>query len=37
VLAEVDTGHLDASAAMRARIEGAAAALEAIRDEPTPG
>jgi hypothetical protein len=36
VLAEVDAGRLDATPTMRARIEAAAVALEAIHDEPAP-
>jgi hypothetical protein len=36
VLADVDAGRLDATPTMRTRLEAAAAALEALRDEP-PG
>jgi hypothetical protein len=36
VLGQVDAGRLDAAPTMRARIEGAAAALEALRDELAP-
>jgi hypothetical protein len=36
VLGQIDAERLDASPAMRNRIEGAAVALEAIRDEPAP-
>jgi hypothetical protein len=36
VLAEVDAGHLDATPTMRARIEAAAVALEALHDHPAP-
>ena len=34
ILTEVDAGRLDASPTLRARIEAAAVALEAIHDEP---
>jgi hypothetical protein len=36
VLAEIDAGYLDATPTMRARIEAAAVALEALHDEPAP-
>jgi hypothetical protein len=36
VLADVDAGRLDATPTMRTRLEAAAAALEALHDEPAP-
>jgi hypothetical protein len=36
VLAQIDAGHLSAAPTMLGRIEAAAVALEALRDEPAP-
>ncbi|WP_212612534.1 hypothetical protein [Pseudonocardia hierapolitana] len=36
VLADVDVSRLDATPTMRARLEAAAAALDALHDEPAP-